>query len=221
MSDLEIFAPFFSPNDLAASSKEQLSHFSTPVTIKGRSTVLHRGQQVGGTYLVTKGRLRVYVQDLQGREKTVYWVESGQTCLFALDCAFKDLVYPAWVESEGPVTQVLVIPPTNFKALYEKEAAIRDFTFNAVSSRVFDLMTSIEELAAFSLSERLASFLIRRATSDGIVRLSHQEIANSLGTVREVVSRYLKNMEQDKLIILQRGQIKILNSEGLSRFHST
>jgi len=127
-------------------------------------------------------------------------VQPGESCLLALNCVFSDLLYPAWVSVDLPSTKVLVIPSDIFKELYAEETVIRDFTFNVLSARIFDLMSTLEQVTSQELDERLASFLVRKADNNNEVKLSHQEIASHLGTAREVISRLLQQFEKKGLL---------------------
>lgn len=73
------------------------------------SAILHKGSKTSGTYVVTKGRLRVFSIAPSGSEATLYFIDPGETCVLALNCLSNDLLYPAWVSSESE-TEVAVIP---------------------------------------------------------------------------------------------------------------
>ncbi|NOX75054.1 MAG: winged helix-turn-helix domain-containing protein [Gammaproteobacteria bacterium] len=83
-------------------------------------------------------------------------------------------------------------------------------------ARVFDLMSTLEETSFCELDYRLASFLVRRSDHSGVVRISHQDIASHLGTVREVVSRLLKQFEKNGLIKTARGHITLIDIQKLA-----
>lgn len=165
-----------------------------------KTELIFKGDKVSGVYLVETGCLRVYNIDSKGKETTLYTVLPGESCLLALNCVFSDLLYPAWVSVDSQSTKVFIIPSGIFKELYAEEAVIRDFTFNVLSARIFDLMSTLEEISSQELDKRLASFLVRKANYKQEVKMSHQEIASHLGTAREVISRLLQQFEKKGLL---------------------
>ena len=133
-----------------------------------------------------------------------------------MNCIFNDLLYPAWVEA-GAATRTAVIPGTVFRALFDAEPAIRNMTVQAFSSVVFRLMSELEGIHSYKLERRLANFLILRASSEGIVRMTQQEIASHLGTTREVVARALGQLASTRHIRSGRRQIAIDDPVALAQ----
>jgi CRP/FNR family transcriptional regulator, anaerobic regulatory protein len=195
--------------DLARGSAQRLSFFD-------RRQIIARGDEVAGAYLVASGVLRVYFVDAEGREGTLYWVEKGQSCILALNCMFSRLAYPAWVESEG-LSEVILIPAAAYRELFAAEPAVQDFTFEALSGRLFELMAMVEETASRGLEARVAMLLLRRAGAGGVLDLTHEQIASHLSTSREVVSRILRNLARAGLIESSHGRQVILDRGRLQR----
>jgi CRP/FNR family transcriptional regulator len=133
-----------------------------------------------------------------------------------MNCAFNDLRYPAWVENEEVPTRLAVIPSAVYRKLHELDPAVRKFTFDVLSSRIFDLMSSIEEMASLDVEQRLASFLTRRCNEHGVVTASHAKIAANLGTAREVVTRHLRQLESRGLLKTSRGEIHVFDPVALA-----
>lgn len=171
--------------------------------------------EVSGVYLVEKGALRVYYLTPEGREGTLYWVDPGESCILAINCVFARMNYPAWVESEREPTRFSVIPADVYRMLFETEPAIQRFTFEVMSNRTFELMKLLTEAQSLGLERRAASFLLRRSCERDEVLMSHETIANHLGTAREVVSRILRSLAADGLIETRRGSIRLLDRAGL------
>jgi CRP/FNR family transcriptional regulator len=133
-----------------------------------------------------------------------------------MNCAFNGLRYPAWVENEETPTRIGIIPSATYRRLHAAEPALQRFTFEVLSSRVFDLMSSIEELAALDVAQRLSSYLARKCDEGGVVRVSHAKLADHLGTAREVITRNLRRLEQRGLLKTSRGAITILDAVALA-----
>ncbi len=183
--------------------------------------VLRRGDEVEGVYLLTEGALRVYHLAPEGREVTLYRVEPGQTCILALTAAFRREPYPAWVETDRAPVSYVLIPHEQLREIMGREAAFREFVFEALSGRVFELMTLLAETSVLRIEARVAALLIRRADGSGCVQMTQARIAADLGTAREVVFRALRTFESEGLITTLRGRVRLLRRDALAaRVHA-
>ena len=178
--------------------------------------ILAKGQRVSGAYVVMSGELRVFTLTPDGQEATLYIINPHETCILALNCIFNDLRYPAWVEA-GSAARLAMIPGPAFKSLFEAEPAIRNMTVQAFSTVVFRLMMELEVVHSYKLDRRLANFLLLKASADGVVRMTQQEIASHLGTTREVVARALGQLASAGRIRTGRRQIAISDPVRLAR----
>jgi len=185
------------------------------VVFQKPTAVIHKGQTVSGAYLVLRGQLRVYTYTPQGTEATLYFIRPGETCVLALNCLFNDLRYPAWVESSGD-TDVVVIPGSVYRRLFESESAVQDMTVSALSTLVFRLMDELEQIHSCNLDQRLASFLLNNASDDGVVSMTQQTLAGHLGTTREVIARLMQGFSAQGLVSTKRGAVSIIDAERLS-----
>lgn len=180
------------------------------------ATVVHKGDQIGGAYIIQSGRLKVFTLDINGNEKPIYNISSGELCIFSVNCIFNKMLYPAWVKNETEDTHILSVPTKAFQKLYNDELWVRDYLVNALSHRIFDLMSSIEEVSTQDIGQRINSYLVRACSESGILKVGHQDIARQLGTAREVVSRHLKSLERNGLVELSRMKIKVLSPTALA-----
>lgn len=180
------------------------------------AAVLHKGQKVSGAYVVLSGRLRVFTIAPNGVEATLYFIDPGETCVLALNCLFNDLLYPAWVQAEA-ATSVALISGAAFRTLFETEPAIQNLTVQALSTLVYRLMGELERIHTSHHKERLAQFILAQAASDGVLRMTQQQLAQHLGTTREVIARLMQNFVAKGYVQTQRGRIIIRNLPGLRR----
>jgi CRP/FNR family transcriptional regulator len=201
--------------ELSPQGRQRLRDGVQLVELEKPGEIIHKGQQVSGAYLVTRGQLRVFTYTPQGNEATLYFIRPGETCVLALNCLFNDLRYPAWVESD-PGTEVAVIPGPLYRRLFEDESSVQDMTVKALSTLVFRLMNELEQIHSFNLDQRLASFLLNHASDAGEVHLTQQALAGHLGTSREVVARVMQGFSAQKLVETGRGKVRILDPEGLA-----
>lgn len=212
MISLDIF-PLF--RDITKGGREILDKGIVRKTIPPATTILHKGAKTSGAYVVTQGKLRVFSIAPSGTEATLYSIDPGETCILALNCLFNDLLYPAWVASE-PRTEVAVIPGTVYRQLFQNEPSIQNLTVHALSTLVFRLMSELEQVHFCKLEHRLVDFILIRASSDGILRMTQQEIAYHLGTTRECVARIIQAFVKKNLVETQRGLTKIKDAQAMA-----
>lgn len=202
---------------LSNDGRNLLRQGASTVACGRRDAVLRRGDRVSGAYFVLRGRLRVFALTPDGTEATLYFVEVGDTCVFALNSLFNDLRYPAWVSAEE-ATVVAVIPGPVFRKLFEREAAVQDVTVRALSGLVFRLMAELEEIHTYRLDQRLANLLLLNASDDGDVHMTQQSMADHLGTTREVVARLMREFANAGSVCTRRGGVTIQDSSALRAY---
>ena len=200
---------------LSEAGKRLLSTGAQTVRCAAGLPVLHKGQPVSGAYFVLAGRLRVLTLAPNGTEATLYYIDPGETCVFALNSLFNDLRYPAWVRAEA-ATDVAVLPGPLFRQLFASEPTVRDLTVHALSTLVFRLMDELEHVHAYKLRQRLANLLLTHADGSGSLRMTQQQIADHLGTTREVVARLLQEFVAAGQVRTGRGCIGLLDAAGLA-----
>lgn len=201
--------------ELSADSASYLDRNSQLIQLNKGAGALHKGDPVAGAYIVTQGCLRVYCYTPQGQESTLYLINPGETCVFAINCLFQQLLYPAWVRADQD-SQIVIIDGQAYRQLFTREPAIQNLTVSALSTAVFRLMQEVEQLKGWSLRQRLANFLLNRASSTHTVGITQQEIANHLGTGREVIARLLGEFRAQKLIATGRGNITLAEPQALA-----
>jgi CRP/FNR family transcriptional regulator, anaerobic regulatory protein len=205
--------PFFA--ELSVRGSARLLAATRHVSLPPQTKVIEQGDEVSGVYLVETGSLRVYYISAEGREGTLYWIDPGQSCVLALNCLFSRLAYPAWVETDLAETQVAIISGDAYRELYLVEPALQRFTFETLTTRLFELMTLIQETSSLGLEQRVAALLLRRSGEDQVLETTHELIAHHLGSSREVVSRVLRNIARSGVIKLSPRSITIVDAPRL------
>jgi CRP/FNR family transcriptional regulator, anaerobic regulatory protein len=201
-------------HDVSDTGRKLLARGLRYVQCDKGAPILVKGQRVSGAYVVITGQLRVFTLSPDGHEATLYVINPDETCVLALNCIFNDLLYPAWVEA-GSDTRVAVITGPVFRALFDTEPSIRNMTVQAFSTVVFRLMSELEGIHSYKLEGRLGNFLVLHASTDGVVRMTQQEIASHLGTSREVIARALGQLASAGLVTTSRNRIAIHDPIGL------
>jgi CRP/FNR family transcriptional regulator len=124
--------------------------------------------------------------------------------------------FPAFAVSEQPI-QALIISTSDVVRWSNQEQAWRDYLFELISERLSDVISIVEEVAFRRVDRRLAGYLLQHTDNESNrMQATHQSIASDLGTSREVVSRILKDFEQQKLISITRGAIALEDRDRLS-----
>jgi len=165
-----------------------------------------------GFPFVLDGAIRVSKPAANGRELPLYRVLPGESCIISSSCLLGHADYNARGIATHDTTLALLPRPLFDELL--AQPGFRDFVFHLFSERIAELMQLIEEVAFHKLDQRLASLLLGRGR---IVRATHQQLADELGSVREMVSRLLKGFAEQGLVRLTREQVEILDAAGLRR----
>jgi CRP/FNR family transcriptional regulator len=171
------------------------------------TTFYSEGDACTGIGLILSGEVRVYKVGEGGREITLYEIVPGETCILNVSCILSRGHYPAnaVAVTEG---EVLFIPEKEFRLLFSEHESLRNFIFSLFSQRFVEIMELIEEVAFGKMDKRLSEYLIEKS-ENSILNNTHQQIANDLGTSREVISRLLKDLEKRNKVVLARHKIHL------------
>jgi len=213
LDELERFEPF---SKLSNQGKILLAQGAIRKECAKSCIALIKGQAVSGAYVVLSGRLRVFTHTPGGTEATLYFIDPGETCVLALNCLFSDLLYPAWVQAEEK-TVISLISGAVYRKLFERESTIQNLTVHALSTLVFRLMSELEQIHSSHHKQRLVNFILLHASSGGILQMTQQQIANHLGTTREVIARLLQELVAKGVVRTQRGALAILDTSKLQK----
>lgn len=184
------------------------------VGLPEQHTVFRQGDICKNYLIILKGKVKVFTRAENGREILLYRLQAGDSCVLTTSCLFGNQHYPAEGVTESAVT-ALAIPASRFNDAIQQSASFRDLVFSAFSTHLSELITLVEEVAFGKLDVRLAKLLLTHRDGNDTLHSTHQSIATELGTAREVVSRQLKYLESKGYIILQRGNIQIVNVTAL------
>jgi len=178
-------------------------------------TICQSGDQCESLVIILTGRVKVYRPATSGRSITLYYVSDNESCILTASCLLNAMPFPAYAETMTEVVG-LSIPPENVKAWLQTEPLWQQYIFGLLSKRMAGLIELVNALAFQGLDNRLAEWLLKQASGASEIKVTHQFIAEELGSSREVISRLLKEFEQQNLIQLGRGSIKIINESELS-----
>ncbi len=198
--------------ELPQKLRREIADTAQTVTVPSGATLFDERQPCQGFPFVLAGAIRVSKVSASGRELPLYRVTPGETCIITSSCLLGNVPYNARGTTESETVLVL-LPQHVFMALLG-QPAFRNFIFHLFAERMADLMRLVEEVAFHKLDQRLAALLLGKGR---VVHATHQQLADELGSVREMVSRLLKGFAEQGLVALGREQIEIRDAAGLRR----
>ncbi len=213
-SSLEWLSLFPELAQLDQHAKEILAKFARIVEAPVGTIGYREGMPCGAYVMRLAGKSRVYKMSTSGREILLYRVGAGETCVITTTCLLGDSDYPASTIVEEPIRDVL-IPANAFHQLMIDSAVFRKFVMTNYGALISDLIVLLDEVAFHSLNARLAKVLLD--ANNATITRTHQQIADELGTAREVVSRQLKRLELKGAVSLGRGHIEITDRKTLEK----
>ena len=174
---------------------------------------LFRPGDEGRAFLIVKsGAVRVEQTNGMGRTVVLYRVEAGDSCVLTTTCLMSGKPYAGYGYAEGAV-EAVAITPERFRGLLRSDQRFQELVFRGFAARVGELTDVIDDLLEHRTDLRLARWLAERGAAD--IRMTQQEVAQELGTAREVVSRTLKSFETRGWIGLGRGTLRVLDPAAL------
>ena len=209
-------------NRLTAVQQNRLLTGLTSRKVK-KGTILHNGSaDCTGLLLIKAGQLRAYILSDEGREITIYRLFDRDMCLFSASCILNSIQFEITITAEKD-TEFWLIPSELYKNLLTESAPLANYTNELMAARFSDVMWLIEQVLWKSLDKRLAAFLLEEAAIEDSneLKITHEIIANHLGSHREVITRMLRYFQSDGIVKLSRGKITLLNPERLEALASS
>ena len=182
-----------------------------------KGTVIHNGSMdCTGLLLIKSGQLRVYILSDEGREITLYRLFELDMCLFSASCMLRSIQFDVTIAAEKD-TEFWLVPTEVYKGILEESAPAANYTNELMASRFSDVMWLMEQIMWKSLDRRLAAFLLEEASIEesSTLKITHETIANHLGSHREVITRMLRYFQNVGMVRLSRGVIEITDADKL------
>ncbi len=161
--------------------------------------------------MIVEGSVRVVKSAPSGRELQLYRVLPGESCILSTGCMLGNAPYSAKGIAESELTFV-ALPPALFHKLIAEHEPFRNYVFGLFAERITELMQLVEAVAFHKLDQRLAALLLGKGR---VIHTTHQQLADELGSVREIVSRLLKTFAEQGLVSVGREEIEIVNAPML------
>lgn len=203
------FGAFFNQHSIAHKELEHMLHHAPIRSMPTGTTLLREGDICPAVPFVIEGVIRVFRSAESGREITLYRINPGESCILSSGCATGLASFPASAVVERDLTAAF-LPLATVEQLFNASAVFRNFVLAQYGARMADMIELVEEVAFRRVDERLRDWLGVKCIS-GVERIlvTHQELADHIGTSREVISRILKDWEERGALTLARGEIRL------------
>ncbi len=207
-ANLDIFKSIFEPQLI-----QEIQQFGILQTFKEGDLIMDYGKYVRMMPIILKGTVKVYRLDEKENEILLYYLSSNESCSMAYSCCLEAKKSEVKAVAEDNV-ELIAIPHVKLDDWLCTYPSWKNYIMRSFNERFIELLKSIESIAFHKLDERLIGYLKekQRLSGSSVIKASHGLIADELATSRVVISRLLKQLENDKKIILYRNEIKLLAS---------
>jgi CRP/FNR family transcriptional regulator len=207
MESLEQIAEFKSSPDLI----EKLYKHSVQKNYESGSIILNENAHIRSIPIVTKGMMKVIRTDEDGREILLYYIKAGESCIMSFLGGMHNETSKVKAEVEEDA-EILFLPVDKVSLFIKEYPQWLDYIFRLYHKRFEELLEIVNAIAFKKVDERLLTLLRKKVelTQSNIIAITHEQLANELGTARVVVSRLLKQLEENGSVQLGRNKI-VLN----------
>lgn len=212
--DFEAIYPFW--NELNADEKDLYSRGTRYREFSAGDLIHQPDIKCEGMIYILSGVLRVYMLSDDGREITLFRQYAGEHCVLSASCVIDAISFELFIEAETDATMYINDAPV-LRKVAESNPYLNIFCQELALENFSDIMWTLQQVLFFSIDRRLAGFLLKESDTSNstVVKTTHEQIATSIGSAREVVSRMLKRFAEDGYIALSRGAVEILDRESL------
>ena len=209
-------------NKLTPQQQERIAGVIEYRKVKKGTGIHDSSAECLGLIIVRSGQLRAYILSEDGREITLSRLFEYDVSLLSASCVMPDMQFNVMIEVEKD-SEFWSIPACLFKNLADESLAVSNYSTSLLSSNFSDLMWLMEQIMWKSLDKRLAAFLLEEARLEesNLLKITHEKIANHMGTAREVVTRMLRYFQNEGMVRLTRGTIELTDEEGLRKLQDT
>ncbi len=191
--------------------KEKLFAYGIAKTFSEGEVILNENAYIKAIPIVIHGSIKVMRTDEDGREILLYYIKSGESCIMSfLGGMHQDTSKVKAIAEEK--TEILFIPIDKVSLLIKEYPEWLDYIFRLYHKRFEELLDVVNAIAFKKMDVRLLNFIKKKCelTQSRTLTITHEQLANELGTVRVVVSRLLKQMEDEGLVTLGRNKISLM-----------
>tara|TARA_R110002050_G_scaffold4573_2_gene22140 strand:- start:48557 stop:49195 length:639 start_codon:yes stop_codon:yes gene_type:complete len=179
---------------------------------KKNEIIIDINQPLNFIPLLLNGDIKILREDSDGNELLIYFLEAGETCTMSLTCCMDTTKSKIRAVAEKDTT-LIMIPVEQMQQWFQNNESWRNFILRSYQNRFDEMLEAIDNIAFMKMDERLYKYLINKTVlnSSKTIEVKHQDIAEDLHTSRVVISRILKQLENENKIKLGRNKIEILS----------
>ena len=217
--DISAYFPIW--DKLTKAQQERIAATSNLHTVKAGTLLHDGGPDCLGLLLVKSGQLRAYMLSEEGREITISRFFDMDICLFSASCVMRNMHFAVFIEAEKDC-EVFVIPACLYQNLMDESLPLANYSHNLITNHLSEVMWLMEQIMWKSFDKRLAQFLLEEANLEGSnsLKITHEKIANHMGTAREVVTRMLRYFQSEGMVKLTRGSVDLVDVKKLRKLES-
>lgn len=188
----------------------ELYKYSIEKTYEAGSVILNEDAHIRSIPIVIQGSLRVMRTEDDGREILLYYIKAGESCIMSFLGGMHNETSKVKAEVEEDAT-ILFLPVSKVALFIKEYPQWLDYIFRLYHKRFEELLEIVNAIAFKKVDERLLDLLHKKAklTQSKMITITHEQLANELGTARAVVSRLLKQLEENRSVQLGRNKITL------------
>lgn len=207
MEQLEQIAEFKSSPELV----EKLYKYSIQKNYEAGSIILNENASIRSIPIVSKGSLKVIRTEEDGREILLYYIKAGESCIMSFLGGMHNETSKVKAEVEEDA-EILFLPMDKVALFIKEYPQWLDYIFRLYHKRFEELLEIVNAISFKKVDERLLSLLHKKQelTNSNTLNITHEQLANELGTARTVVSRLLKQLEENGTVQLGRNKIILM-----------
>lgn len=209
----DAFAAYPALAGLPPTLRAEVERSAIPFAVPAGAVLFDVGSESSGFVLVLEGAVEVSRPAPNGREILLYRLAPGDACVMTLTALLGRATYEGRATTTAP-TRGLIVPPPLFDRMLAEAPAFRSQVLGLLAGRLHRVVAVLEATAFEPVEQRLARELLARGP---LVQATHQQLADAVGSVREVASRRLSAWAKDGLVESGRGTVRILDREALAR----
>ncbi|MFY8025209.1 MAG: Crp/Fnr family transcriptional regulator [Sediminibacterium sp.] len=191
----------------------ELLSVSTVKTFDSNTELVREGQYIKFIPIVLNGLVKVYTQ-IEGKELLLYYIKPEESCIMSFSSSLNNEKSKIFAITQEEC-EILLIPSDNMAKWVTQYPTINKLFYHQYDLRYAELVDTIHQMLYYKLDKRLLDYLKEKVdiTGKNPIKISHKEIANDLGTAREVISRLVKKMEKQLILKQYHDSIELI--EGL------
>lgn len=179
--------------------------------IESNQYILREGSFIKEIPILIEGSIKVRKTDASGKEIVLYHIQPGESCILSITSCLNEKQSKAEAITIEK-SKIIVVSVQQVKEWMDAYKSWRKFVMSLYYQRLDEVLSLVDSIAFKQVDVRLLEYLKELSTEQGkTIKKTHQQLANELGTAREVVSRLLKQLEKKGLIVLERGMIQIIS----------